>query len=279
LKDTSQPVGLIAGNLSLPVLAARKIKAEGRPLSVIGFCGETDPELKLLSDHYLEIPLGQLQPLADFFLKHGVKKISMAGGLSRENIINSYLPDEAAIKLMESLSDFQTDNILRAVAGWLEEKGLNLVSVVDLIPEILVKPGLLTKTVPSPELLEDLNMAFRLAKELGRLDVGQTVVVSEKIAVALEGADGTNATIRRGASLCKKPIAVAKVVKPTQDFRLDLPVIGPETIEVLIECQAGGLILDSTGLIMLEQEKCLLLADQATLVILAGNGSNFTGPF
>jgi len=279
LKDTSQAVGLIAGNLSLPVLAARKTKEEGRPLYVAGFCGETDPQLKLLSDRYLELPLGQLKPMADFFLENGVKKICLAGGLSRENIITSYQPDEAAIKLLESLSDFQTDNILRAVAGWLEERGLNLVSVAELIPEILVKPGLLTQTAPTPELLEDLNLAFRLAKELGRLDVGQTVVVSDKIAVALEGADGTNATIRRGASLCKKPIAVAKTVKPNQDFRLDLPVVGPETIEVLIECRAGGLALDSSGLIILEQDKCLQLANQAGLVILAGNVPNFTGPF
>ncbi|MDR2140207.1 MAG: UDP-2,3-diacylglucosamine diphosphatase LpxI [Deltaproteobacteria bacterium] len=265
----SQPVGLIAGNLRLPVLTAQKLRAEGRPLVVVGLVGETAPEVRALADAYVELPLGQLQPLADFFLRNGAQKICMVGGVSRENIIGAYQPDEAALTIMEKLDNFHTDSILRAVAQWLESQGLTLVSVADLAPDLRVPPGLLTKKAPTPELLEDLRLAFKVAKELGRLDVGQTVVVSDKIAVALEGADGTDATIRRGAALCRKPVAVAKVVKPSQDSRLDLPVIGPETIEVLIECQAGGLALDARGLIMLEREKCLALADQAALVITA----------
>jgi DUF1009 family protein len=264
-----QPVGLIAGNLTLPILTAQQLRREGAPLVVVGLKGETDPALQDLADHYLEVTLGHLQPLADFFLHHGARKICMVGGVSRDNITNGYEPDEAAIEVLETLDHFHTDAILRAVTVWLEKRGLTLVSVADLCPDLLVKPGQLTQTTPSPELMEDLRLAFKVAKELGRLDVGQTVVVSDKIAVALEGADGTNATIRRGAALCRKPVAVAKVLKPSQDTRLDLPVIGLETIEVLVECGVGGLALDAQGLIMLDQEKCVALADQHKIVLLA----------
>ncbi|MDR2612497.1 MAG: UDP-2,3-diacylglucosamine diphosphatase LpxI [Deltaproteobacteria bacterium] len=263
------PVGFIAGNLSLPVLAARKVKEEGRFLAVAGIGGEASEELRGLADRYTELSLGELRPLSGFFLGCGVRDVCMAGGVSRETIIRNYRPDEEAVKLMEGLRSFQTDSILRAVAGWLEARGLNLVSVTDLVPEILVRPGRIGRAEPSPELEEDLSFAFRIARELGRLDVGQTVVACDKIAVALEGADGTDATIRRGASLCSKPVAVAKVLKPSQDTRLDLPVVGPPTVRLLAEVKAGGLALDARGLILLEEEECARLADEAGIALVA----------
>jgi DUF1009 family protein len=238
-------------------------------VAVCGITGETDPELRTLADHYAEMSLGALAPLADFFLSRGCRFLSMAGGISRDSIIKNYVPDMEAVKIMERLPDFQTDTILRAFADFLEKKGLRLVSVTDIVPEILVKPGYLGKHRPSPELLDDLILAFTFAKELGRLCIGQTAVVSDKIAVALEGADGTDATIKRGASLCLKPVAVAKVLKPDQDRRLDLPVIGPSTIELLIDAKAGALALDAKGLIVLEEERCISLADDAGLSVVA----------
>ncbi|MDR1607526.1 MAG: UDP-2,3-diacylglucosamine diphosphatase LpxI [Deltaproteobacteria bacterium] len=264
-----KPVGLIAGNLKLPILTAQKLRHEGSSIVVVGLKGETEPQIKELADFYLELPLGQLRPMADFFREHGAQKICMVGGVSRETVTSGYEPDEAAFSIMEKLDNFQTDAILRAVAEWLEEQGLYLVSVAEICPDLLVKPGLLTQTAPSPALLEDLRLAFKVAKELGRLDVGQTVVVSDKITVALEGADGTDATIRRGAALSRKPIAVAKVFKPKQDNRLDLPVIGLETIAVLVECRAAGLALDAKGVIMLDPKDCLDLANQNALAIVA----------
>jgi DUF1009 family protein len=262
-------VGFIAGNLSLPVLAARKVKEEGRRLAVAAISGEASPELRRLADSYAELQLGQLAPLAAFFLDAGVTEVCMAGGVSRETITRNYRPDAEAVRLLEGLASFQTDTILRAVAGWLEDRGLRLVSVTDLVPGILVRPGRLGRAEPSPGLAEDLAFAFRIARELGRLDVGQTAVACDKIAVALEGADGTDATIRRGAALCSKPVAVAKVLKPSQDTRLDLPVVGPPTIRLLAEVKAGGLALDARGLILLDEGECVRLADAAGIALVA----------
>jgi DUF1009 family protein len=274
----SQVTGLIAGNRSLPLMAARAVKARGDALVVAGLAGETDPEVYKLADAFAELPLGALGAMADFFLECGAAVVALAGGVSRDSVVSRYQPDAEAVKVMESLESFQTDAILRGAAAYLESRGLSLVSVADITPELLAAPGTLTRTAPSGGLLEDLRMAFRLAKELGRLDCGQTVVVSDKIAVALEGADGTDATIRRGASLCRKPVAVAKVVKPSQDYRLDLPVIGPETIEVLAEAKAGALALDAGGVIILEPERCLDLAEAAGLSVVAWRDPGGAGP-
>jgi DUF1009 family protein len=263
------PVGLIAGNRDLPLTAARAVKARGSRLAVCAIRGEADPRLKDFADRFVELNLGELSRLTGFFLENGVKRLSMAGGISRESMLEHYDPDEEAAALMEGLPNYQTDTLLRGIAGYLESKGLSLISVAELVPEILVKPGQLGKTAPGPDLLKDLIMAFTIAKELGRLDVGQTVVVSDRITVALEGADGTDETIRRGARLSKRPCAAAKVMKPTQDPRLDLPVIGPPTMELLAEVKAGGLALDARGLIVLEQERCISLADEHNIVLVA----------
>jgi DUF1009 family protein len=262
-------VGLIAGNRSLPLIAARAVRAAGGSLATVALIGEAAPGLKKLSDHYLPLNLGQLDPLAKFFLDLGVKEVAMAGGISRESVLESYDPDEAAIRLMETLPNFQTDTILRGLAGFLEERGLKLVSVTDLAPGLLVTPGTLGSIEPKGALLADLILAFTIARELGRLDVGQTVVVSDLIAVALEGADGTDATIRRGAKISKNPIAVAKVLKPTQDVRFDLPVIGPPTLRLLAEKKAGGLALDARGLIILDPDTCRKIADGHGIALVA----------
>jgi DUF1009 family protein len=262
-------VGLIAGNLSLPILIAKAVKRRGARLVVAGLQGEVDPGIREYSDSFAEVPLGAARAMAAFFLSEGATMVALAGGMSREGMISRYDPDEDAIKIMEAAESYQVDAILRSFTRYLEGRGLRLVSVPSLVPELMIKPGVLTKKAPEGPLLEDLKMAFRLAKELGRLDCGQTVVVSDKIAVALEGADGTDETIRRGASLCRKPVAVAKVVKPFQDERLDLPVIGLRTIRLLAECKAGALALDAGGLIMLELDECLSLAEEAGLSIVA----------
>jgi DUF1009 family protein len=255
--------------MRLPVMAAGRLKANGHKVVAAGLTGETDPSVYDLCEASEEFNLGQIGAMGDFFVRHKVDYICLIGGISRRSVTNSYVPDETAIGIMESLDNFQTDSILRAVAGYLESLGPKVVSIAEVLPELLVRPGYLTEKRPGADILPDLKLAFFLAKELGRLDCGQTVVVSDRIAVALEGADGTDATIRRGAALTKKRIAVAKVVKPGQDFRLDLPVIGPETIAVLAECKAGALALDAEGLLMLEPEKCLATAAEADLAIVA----------
>lgn len=262
-------IGLIAGNRDLPLLVAEKARELGRPLAVAAFLGEAEPRLADLAENFTWLKLGQLTALADFFRAAGARDLVMIGGLTRESLFN-YEPDEAAADLMATLDDYHTDKILRAVCLWLEERGFRLRSASELLPELLTPPGLLTRLAPSDDLMADLRVAWRVAKELGRLDVGQCAVVSDRITLAVEAAEGTDAAVRRGASLADKPVAVAKVVKPGQDPRLDPPVIGPETIRAMAETgRVGALVIDAGQVLIVNPAETIRLADEAGLALLA----------
>lgn len=263
------PIGLIAGNRELPLMVATKARALGRPLVVVGIEGEADPALADLADRFTTVKLGQFRVLLDFFLAAGVRDLVMIGGIDRETIVFNYEPDEMFVEILEGLEDFHTDRILRAVTGRLESEGLALRAVTELLPELLTSPGRLTRNAPDAELAADLKVAWRIAKELGRLDVGQTAVVSDRITLAAEAAEGTDEAVRRGAALADKPVAVAKVVKPMQDLRLDPPVIGPETVRVLAEAGVGALAVDAAHILIIDREETVRLADEAGLVIVA----------
>lgn len=266
--NTNQPLGLIAGNRELPFMVARKARELGRAVVVVGIMGEADPRLEALADSFAWVELGQLRPIIDFFKNAGARDLLMIGGISREAIVN-YAPDDCAIEVMESIDDFHTDKILRAVAARLEREGLRLGAVPDLLPELLTKPGILGRTQPNADLLADLKVAWRIAKELGRLDVGQCAVVSDRITLAVEAAEGTDEAVKRGAALAAKPAAVAKVVKPGQDLRLDPPVIGPETIRVMAAAGVGALVLDALSILIIDRAECVRLADEANVALLA----------
>lgn len=264
-----KPIGLIAGNRSLPLMVAAKARELGRPLFVAGIVGEAEPELEKMAAGFTWNVLGQLRELMDFFLSRGVEDVLMIGGISRDNIIFHYEPDDEALELMSALSDFHTDRILRAVTERLEREGLRLRAVTELLPELLTAPGLLTSKAPDADLTADLKVAWRIAKELGRLDVGQLAVVSDRITVAVEAAEGTDEAVRRGAALAAKPVAVAKVVKPSQDLRLDPPVIGPDSIRVMAECRVGALAIDASHLLIIDRDQCLSLAEASGLAVVA----------
>jgi DUF1009 family protein len=266
------PLGLIAGNRELPLMVMNKAKELGRPVFVLGIEGEADPGLEKLADRFAWVKLGQLQPIIDFFKEAGGRDLLMIGGISREAIVN-YEPDETAIEVMESIDDFHTDKILRAVAARLEREGLVLGAVPGLLPELLTAPGILGAKQPDADLLADLKVAWRIAKELGRLDVGQCAVVSDRITLAVEAAEGTDETVKRGAALAAKPAAVAKVVKPGQDLRLDPPVIGPESIRVMAAAGVGALVVDALSILIINRAECIRLADMAGLALLAWDDS------
>lgn len=266
----ADPIGLIAGNRKLPLLVAEKARELGRRLVVAAFEGEAEPRLKNLADDFIWLKLGHLTALADFFRAAEATDLVMIGGLSRESLLFRYDPDEAAASLMAALDDFHTDKILRAVCGWLEGQGFRVRAAAELLPELLTPPGLLTRTAPGAELTADLRVAWRMAKELGRLDIGQCVVVSDRITLAVEAAEGTNAAVRRGAGLAGKPVAVAKVAKPTQDHRLDPPVIGPETIKTMAAAgHVGALVVDAGQTLIIDRAETTRLADEAGLALLA----------
>ncbi len=262
-------LGLLAGNRDLPLMVAEKARAAGYSLAVAGLEGEAEPRLAGLADRFVWVKLGQFQAMVDFFRSAGVRDLIMIGGVDRETILFNYDPDEAFLGLLADLPDFHTDRLLSAVAARLEELGLRLRSVPELLPELPAPPGPLTSRTPDADLTADLQVAWRIAKELGRLDVGQAAVVSDRITLAAEAAEGTDAAVARGAALAGKPVAVAKVVKPTQDLRLDPPVIGPETIRVMARAKVGALAVEAGRVLIIDREETIRLAEEAGLALVA----------
>lgn len=277
ISSPKKPIGLVAGNRDLPLMVARKAKELNIPLVVAAINGEASPELEKMADQFMWFTLGQMKSPIDFMLKAGVEDLILIGGISRETLISNYEPDEMAIEAISALDDFHTDKILRAATTLLENQGLRLCSVADILPELLTPPGFLTQKVPDADLMADLKIAWRMAKELGTLDVGQCVVVSGKITMAVEAAEGTDAAVIRGAALAGegRPVAVAKVVKPTQDLRLDPPVIGPDTIKIMAQAKVGALAIDAGKLLIINLEETIKLADEAGVALVAANDDFF----
>ena len=269
MKITKAPVALISGNKNFPLLLARKARSLGRPVFAVAFTGVTDPALAALCDDIAWIKLGQLQALIDFFHKQkNVTQVMMAGGFSVEDLA-AYEPDQRAINLLETLSTMNNDALLAAISDELAREGLPVVGATEVLPEILASPGVFSNAKPHDELYEDLRLAWQMAKEIGRLDAGQTAVVSEKRIMALEGADGTDATIIRGGGLAKRPGAAAKVAKPGQDIRFDLPVIGLGTMKALIQGHLAAMVVEADYTLIFDREEIIELANANQISLLA----------
>ena len=264
-------IGLIAGNGRLPILFAQAL--QGQKMVAVGHQGETDPVLAEWVTDLCWVRLGQFQKILDFFLRHHVQWVVMAGGITKSRIWQ-VRPDFLALKMFLGLLHRHDDLLLRRAAAILEEHGFILKSVTDFVPEFLAPAGVLSRRQPTPTEWEDIRFGWWAAKALGRLDIGQGVVVRQKMVAAVEAMEGTDAMIlRAGPLISGKGWAdegsgvLVKVAKPMQDHRLDLPTIGPNTMHRLHEAGLAVVAVEAGGAIILEPEKTCALADRFHLVL------------
>ena len=228
-----EALGLIAGGGVFPLMVADAARDKGLRVVAVAHEGETDPLLAEKVDEIAWIKLGQLGHLLKVLKKAGVTKTVMAGTINKKKMFENVRPDLRGLTLMSKLAIFHDDDILRAVAGELQREGIRIVSSAAHLPELLAPRGNLTRRKPNQEEREDVEFGWKIAKELGRLDIGQCVVVRRKTVLAMEAIEGTNETILRGGKLAKEKAVVVKVSKPNQDMRFDVPAVGPDTIEVM----------------------------------------------
>lgn len=229
-------IGIIAGRGQFPSLVARGAKEAGLGVVMVGFQGHTDPEISREADQFSLLHLGQLGKLIAFFQSHNVHKICFAGGISKPKALD-LRPDMRAAKLLFSLRSKGDDVLLRAVMEELEREGLSVVQAAELVPELRGPEGVQTTRKPTKEEWEDLRYGWPIAQAIGTMDIGQCIVVKRGMVVAVEGLEGTDATLQRGAQLGGKGCVAIKVVKPGQDERIDLPALGMDTMHTL---QEGG---------------------------------------
>ncbi len=263
-----QRIGLIAGSGQFPIIFSEKARLKGYDIYAAAYIKEADPDIKNHVDIIEWLHLGQLNKLIRFFKVHGITEAVMMGGIQKTRIFKDIKPDFKAISMMIGMKHSHDDAVLRKFANVLEKEGIRILESTFLLPELLAPEGCWTRKKPSRSQREDMVLGWRIAKEIGRLDIGQCVVVGGGSVLAVEAIDGTDSTIRRGASLGKDAVVV-KVCKPNQDFRFDIPATGAQTIEVMIESGAGALLLEAGKAVVFDREKMISLADEKGITIVA----------
>ncbi len=264
-------LGLIAGQGQLPFELARAAQGAGRRVVAIALRGFADAALESAVDSCHWLAVGELDALLRTLSKEGAREAVLVGTVAKHVLFadaDALRLDARAAALLAGLADRGDDAILRAIAAVLEAEGIRVVGQGELAPELLAPRGPLGCVTATPAQLDDVAFAWPLAKAVGQLDFGQTVVVREKTVLAVEAIEGTDAAIRRGGALGREGAVVVKVCKPTQDPRFDLPAIGPATLESLREARASLLAVEAGRTLVVERERFVREADALGICVL-----------
>jgi UDP-2,3-diacylglucosamine hydrolase len=277
LASTREPVGLVAGAGGFPIHVAQRAHSFGIPVVCVGLPGMADPILRDYCTTFRPLWRFSIGAIIRTFQRHGVKRWTMAGKVHKHLFMRpwrwfQFIPDWRAVKIWYSrqAKDRKDDTLLLRVIDEFHSEGLECVSALELCPELLVKPGHLTKRIPSAKELADIRFGWEIAKEMGRLDVGQSVMVREKVTIAVEAIEGTDQAILRAGQVCgNAAFVVVKVAKPQQDMRFDVPTIGPTTIETMRAAGGKVLAIEANKTIFLEEATTLALAEKYGISITA----------
>jgi len=256
-------VGLIAGGGSLPLALANAIKARSHPLVCLVLEG-ADPELSRLADHAYPLRFGQMEQAVAALRRHGARRVVMAGRVARTDLLER--GDPSFRRLLGESADRRDQSVFVRVAAQLSDLGLTVVSPLEFVPELAAASGVLTRRAPTADEWTDIGLGMAVARALAAQDVGQTVVLKRGVILAVEAAEGTDATIRRGAALASGAVVV-KAARPEQDPRFDLPAIGLYTVSLLAEVGAAALAVEAGRTLLLDRPAALAAADRAGLAI------------
>jgi len=275
MSETASTIGLIAGGKQFPVLVARGVKARGHRLVVAGFTGHTNMDVAPLADVFRELKLGKLNQLIGFLKGEKVDKVIMAGTIEKPKVMDIRHLDMRAIKLILGRKDKGDAALLGIIAREFEKEGMTVVPAHEYMPDLLTPEGVLTRRQPDEREWGDLKFAWNVAKELGRLDVGQCAVVREGIVAAVEALEGTDETLRRGFSYGGPECVVVKVFKPGQQKEVDLPSLGLDTVKLMAEGKASCLGVEAGKSLFFDREAALEFADKAGIAVVGLTPDSF----
>lgn len=261
-------LGLISGSGELPKAIAVEARSKGYAVVAIGLEPLADKALSSFVDEIKWINVGKLGEIIEALKKSDIKEAVMAGKVPKSLLYKSKItPDLRAIKLLFNLKDRSDDSILLAIAKELKKDGITLLNTTDFSSQLLTPEGVLTKEVPSEDEWKDIAFGWKIAKEIGRLDIGQTVVIKNQAVMAIEAIEGTDETIKRGGKLAGEGFVVIKVSKPQQDMRFDVPVVGLDTLRAMIEVNARVLAVEAKNSIILDRGKMIKESNKAGISI------------
>jgi DUF1009 family protein len=260
-------IGLIAGNGRFPIIFADNARKLGLHVSAVAHVGETEPELERHVDRICWIKIGQLNKLIKAFKDDGIQRAVMLGGVKKTHVFSTVRPDLRALALVTRLALLKDDDLLREIAAELEREGIVICESTFGLEGILVEEGPLTSRQPSKKEWDDIRYGWEVAREIGRLDIGQCVVIKDRVVVAVEAVEGTDGAIKRGGELAKEGVVVVKRCKPQQDLRFDLPAIGPRTIEVMASVKASVLAVEAGRTVMLDRDIVIQKAQESGIAV------------
>ena len=264
--------GLIAGNGQFPFLVVEGARKAGVSMSVVAIKEETDQRIDEVAENVVWVGIGQLGKMISFFKNQGVTHAIMAGQVKHVQIFSGAMPDLRMVKMLWNLPRRNTDALIGGIANELSKEGIELIDSTHFIKDHLAAAGILTKRKPTDIELGNIEYGLYIADELGRLDLGQTVVVRGKACVAIEAMEGTDSTIKRAGELANGKLTVVKVAKPNQDMRFDVPVIGVPTIQTMIDAGATCISITAGKTLTFDLEKMVDLANRNKICIVGSGG-------
>ena len=270
MKTTSnfEKIGLIAGSGQFPVLFSRAAVDKGFSVYTAAYVNEADQELIGLSQKIEWLHLGQIKRLIRFFKQNDVNRAVMIGAVRKTRLFTDVKPDLKAISIIAGMRHTHDDAIMRAFADSLENEGIKIEPSTLLLPELLATKGIWSNRKPSRSEKKDIALGFSIAREIGRLDIGQSVVVGGGSILAVEAIDGTDATIKRGGQLGKGEAVLVKVCKPNQDFRFDVPSVGVKTIETMSQCGVRVLAIEAGRTVVFDRVEMIRAANENDIAII-----------
>jgi DUF1009 family protein len=269
-------LGLIAGNGRFPVLFADAAKQAGFAVTAVAHRGETPDAIDQHVDDVRWIKVGQLGHLIDHFKSAGVETVVMAGGIKKTRMFTEYRPDWRAVKVLARVRHFKDDVLLRALADELESEGITVGDAAHYLPSLIAEAGVLSGN-PTKEQWEDIRFGAEMVRAVGRIEIGQCVVVKNRTVLAVEAIEGTDEAIRRGGRLANGGAVVVKMAKPQQDLRFDIPAVGPTTIASMQEVGAAVLAVEAGKTLMLDKAELLAAARAAKIAVVGITGDERHG--
>lgn len=263
-------VGLIAGIGVLPVEFMRAAHLQGHEVTVIAVVPDYDKALEQEADSFHRIHVAKLGKVLRTLKEEHIVDITFLGKVTKEILYKGLtFPDMKALSLLNRLRNKKDDTIMLSIVAELEKEGFHVVDQTIYLQPFMPNVGILTKKEPTAEQWEDIHFGFHLAKHMGGLDIGQTVVVKHKAAMAIEAIEGTDACIKRGGTLGRGESVVVKTAKPNQDPRFDVPAVGLTTLQSMIDSGCNVLAVEAKRTIFVQQEEVLALANKRGIVICA----------
>lgn len=272
---SAERYALIAGNGQFPLLVLESALKQGADMVVLAIREETWPEIEKLGARVHWVSLGELQKALGLLKQEAVRKVVLAGQVKHAQIFSDIPPDPVMKQLLAMMPQKNTDQLIGAIARALEAVGVEVVDSTTFVRALLPEPGLLTARAPDAEEAADIEYGRGIARELARLDLGQTVVVSQRACVAIEAMEGTDETIERAGRIVNgRRLVVVKVAKPQQDMRFDVPVVGLPTLEVMKKANATALSIEARRTLIFDREEFVRRANDFGIAVVAAESAD-----